>query len=143
MREQKMHPDFQTNPSDTEYFFLGSGKIQAAIQWSRNPNCTPLGIILSMPHQFSRKWGSYLFHPELGLERTMATVIIDGVRYKPTHDNLKVCWSNYEGVPCVFATWNAGEYEVMQSFNVSPDSHALIEWVGVLCKSCSFFLIWK
>jgi len=131
MNEQKLHPDFQTNPANTEYFFLGSGKIQIAIQWSRNPDCTPLGIILSMPHHFSRKWGSYLFHPELGLERTMVTVIIDGVRYKPTHDNLKVCWSEYEGVPNVQATWNAGGHEVLQSFHTSADSHALIGWIGI------------
>ncbi len=131
MPEQKLHPDFQTNPQDTEYFFLGSGKIQVAIQWSRNPECTPLGIILSMPHQFHRKWGSYLFHPELGLERTVPTVIIDGVRYKPTHENLKVCWSEYEGVPNVLAIWDAGGREVLQSFYTSPDSHALIEWIGI------------
>lgn len=132
MSEQKLHPDSQTNLPDTEYFFLGSGKIQAAIQWSRNPDCTPLGIVLSMPHQFSRKWGSYLFHPELGLERTMITVIIDGIRYKPKHEDLKVCWSEYEGTPNVLAIWHAGEYEVLQSFYTAPDSHALIEWVGVM-----------
>jgi hypothetical protein len=132
MSEQKLHPDAQTYPPDTEYFFLGSGKIQAGIQWSRNPDCTPLGIVLSMPDQFSRKWGSLLFHPELGLERTMVTVIIDGVRYKAEHADLKVCWGKYEGVPNVLATWHAGDYEVSQSFCTAPDSHALIEWVGVM-----------
>ena len=131
MPEQKLHPDFQTDPADTEYFFLGSGEIQATIQWSRNPECTPLGIILSTAHHFSRKWGSYLFHPELGLERTMVTVIIDGIRYKPKHDDLKVCWSEYDGVPNVLATWHAGECEIMQSFHAANDSHALIEWVGI------------
>ncbi len=132
MNEQKLHPDAQTNPSDTEYFLLGSGKIQAAIQWSRNPECTPLGIILSVPHHFARKSGSYLFHPELGLERTMVTVIIDGVRYQPKHDELKVCWSEYEGVPNVLATWNAGGHQILQSFYTSPDSHSLIQWIGVM-----------
>ncbi|MEP7235538.1 MAG: hypothetical protein ABI778_09605, partial [Ignavibacteriota bacterium] len=131
MNEQKLHPDSQTNSADTEYFFLGSGKMQVAIQWSRNPECTPLGMILSMPQHFTRKWGSYLFHPELGLERTMVTVIIDGIRYKPKHDDLKVCWSEYEGVPNVLAIWNAAGHEVLQSFYTSPDSHALVQWVGI------------
>jgi hypothetical protein len=131
MSQQKLHPDSQTNPPDTEYFFLGSGKIQAAIQWSRNTECTPLGIIFSMPNHFSRKSGSLLFHPELGLERTMITVIIDGIRYKVKHDDLKVCWSEFEGVPNVLATWHAGKYEILQSFYTCPDSHALIQWIGI------------
>src|ERR1700751_2067312 len=101
MSEQKLHPDWQTNPSDTEYFFLGSGKIQAVIQWSRNPACTPLGIILSLPEHFSRKSGTLLFQPEFGLERTMITVIIDGERYTAKHNDLTVCWSEYESVPQV------------------------------------------
>jgi hypothetical protein len=33
---QQLHPDYQTNPPETEYFFLGNGEVMAAIQWSRN-----------------------------------------------------------------------------------------------------------
>lgn len=135
LSEQRLHPDFQTTLPDTDYFFLGSGKIQAAIQWSRNKDATPLGFILSRPDQFARKWGSHLFHPELGLERTMVTVIIDGVRYKPSHDSLQVSWSEHQGVPNIFARWKAGEHEVVESFWTSPDTGALIRWVWI--KDCN------
>jgi hypothetical protein len=129
---QQLHPDFRTDTPDTEYFFLGSGKIQAAIQWSKDTSCTPLGIVLSHPQHFTRKHGSHLFHPEFGLERTMITVIIDGVRYKATHDNLNVCWSEHEGVPNVLATWKAGEHTVLQSFYIPHETHTLMHWVAVL-----------
>lgn len=129
---QSLHPDFRTDIPDTEYFFLGSGKIQAAIQWSKDPSCTPLGIILSDPQHFTRKHGSHLFHPEFGLERTMITVIIEGVRYKAGHDNLNVCWSEHEGVPNVLASWKAGELTVLQSFYVPHETPTLMHWVAVL-----------
>lgn len=128
----QLHPDFRNDTPNTEYFFLGSGKIQAAIQWSKDASCTPLGIILSDPQHFTRKHGSHLFHPEFGLERTMITVIIDGVRYQATHDNLNVCWSEHEGVPNVLASWKAGEHTVLQSFYIPYDTHTLIHRVAVL-----------
>ncbi len=132
MNEQKLHPDFQTNPPDTEYFFIGSGKIQAAIQWSKHPECTPLGLIISRPEHFSRKAASHLFHPEFGLERTLVTVIIDGIRYKPSHSDLDIRWSEYEGVPNIFATWHAGDCTIRESFHTSPESDYLIRWVNII-----------
>jgi hypothetical protein len=132
MSEQKLHADSQTTLSDTDYFFLGSGKIMAAIQWSRNPQATPLGVILSRPEHFARKSGSHLFHPELGLERTMITVIIDGLRYKATHDHLAVEWDDYEGVPSVFASWQAGDCKVQESFHTCDGTGSLIRWVNVI-----------
>lgn len=128
----QLHPDFRNDTPNTEYFFLGSGKLQAAIQWSKDPSCTPLGIILSDPQHFTRKHGSHLFHPEFGLERTMITVIIDGVRYQATHENMNVCWSEHEGVPNVLASWKAGEHTVLQSFYIPHETHTLMHWVAVL-----------
>jgi hypothetical protein len=131
---QNLHPDFRTDIPNTQYFFLGSGKIQVAIQWSKDPSATPLGIIFSRGSQFTRKLGSHLFHTEYGLERTMITTIIDGVRYTPTHDNLSVTWSEHEGVPNVFAKWMAGEHEVIESFWTSPGTDTLVRWIWI--KNC-------
>ncbi|HYM20313.1 MAG TPA: hypothetical protein VEW28_04835 [Candidatus Kapabacteria bacterium] len=128
---QSLHPDHQTMLADTDYFFLGSGKITACIQWSRNLDATPLGIILQEPMHFTRKWGSYLFHPEYGLERTMLTVTIEGIRHRPTHDDLTVEWSEYEGVPTILAHWHAGNCDVWESFYVPDGADHLIRWVNV------------
>ncbi len=131
MNTQSLHPDSTTTLADTEYFFLGNGIVTAAIQWSRNPEATPLGVLLWRPDQFTRKWGTNLFHPEYGLERTMLTIIIDGVRYSPKHNEVSVEWSEYEGVPVVMASWKAGEFTVQESFNVAPGSYLLTRWVCV------------
>src|SRR3954469_24622978 len=84
--------DLQPYLDDTDYFFLGDGRMMVAIQWSRNPSASPYGIILCDPERMSRKNGSLLFHPELGLARTMLTVIVDGVRYTPSHETVQAAW---------------------------------------------------
>ena len=111
---QSLHPDFETTLPNTDYFFLGTGKLQAAIQWSRHPGATRLGLILSDPEHFSRKWSTHLFHPEYGLDKTMLTLILDGVRYQP-NETTKAVW--YPGErPSVMVMWQVGEEWVIETF---------------------------
>ena len=121
---QSLHPDFETTLLDTDYFFLGSGSIQAAIQWSRHPGATPLGIVLSDPAHFARKWSSHLFHPEYGLEKTMLTLILDGKRYQPD-ESTQVVWFPGE-IPSVTALWRAGDSFVIERFWTSIDEPVLV-----------------
>ncbi len=121
---QSLHPDFETTLPDTDYFFLGSGTIQAAIQWSRHPGATPLGILLSDPEHFSRKWSTHLFHPEYGLEKTMPAIILNGVRYRPG-EGLQVVWFP-DQVPGVTALWMAGDVYVIEKFWVSEGEPLLM-----------------
>jgi hypothetical protein len=126
---QSLHPDFETTLPDTDYFFLGSGKIQAAIQWSRHPGATPLGLLISDPNHFSRKWSTHLFHPEYGLERTMLTVILDGVRYQP-NETTKVVWYPDE-LPGVTAMWEAGGVYVVERFWTSFGEPILVREITI------------
>ncbi|HWF43344.1 MAG TPA: hypothetical protein VG537_01755 [Candidatus Kapabacteria bacterium] len=126
---QSLHHDFETSLPDTDYFFLGSGKIQAAIQWSRHPGATPLGLLISDPNHFSRKWSTHLFHPEYGLERTMLTVILDGVRYQPD-ETTKVVWYPDE-LPGVTAMWEAGGVYVVERFWTSFDEPILVREITI------------
>ncbi len=121
---QSLHPDFKTTLPDTDYFFLGSGQIQAAIQWSRHPGATPLGLVLSDPTHFARKWSSHLFHPEYGLGKTMLTLILDGERYQPD-ENTKVVWFPGE-IPGVTALWQAKNSFVIERFWTSIDEPVLV-----------------
>jgi hypothetical protein len=111
---QSLHPDFETTLPETDYFFLGTGKIQAAIQWSRHPGATTLGLLISDPEHFARKWSTHLFHPEYGLEKTMLTVILDGVRYQPD-EMTKAVWFPGDR-PGVTVLWNAGDVSVIENF---------------------------
>src|ERR1017187_6664046 len=126
---QSLHPDFETTLPDTDYFFLGSGKIQAAIQCSHHPGATPLGIIISDPEHFARKWSTHLFHPEYGLEKTMVTVILDGVRYRPD-ENVKAAWYP-EPLPSVSAVWQAGDAYVLERFWTSFDQAVLVREITI------------
>ncbi len=121
---QSLHPDFETTLPDTDYFFLGSGTLQAAIQWSRHPGATRLGILISDPDHFARKWSTHLFHPEYGLGKTVATIIIDGVRYQPD-ETLQVVWYP-DVIPGVTALWKAGEFYVVEKFWTSIDEPVLV-----------------
>lgn len=108
-----MHPDAQTNAAGTEYFVFRAGPYCATIQLSRNPACSPYGVLLALPGDLTRKEGTHLFHPELGLSRTMATVTIDGVRYRPDHDTVEIEWESTDpSEPIVGIRWRAGSLSV-------------------------------
>jgi hypothetical protein len=117
--------DLQTQLPDTDYFFLGDGRIMAALQWSRHPDASPYGLMLYDPARVSRKNGSLLFHPELGLSRTMLSVIIDGVRHRPAHESVRVAWDIGE-IPAVTVRWSAGSVEVTERFHVQEGTSNLL-----------------
>ncbi|MDP4198913.1 MAG: hypothetical protein Q8922_10765 [Bacteroidota bacterium] len=121
---QSLHPDFETTLPDTDYFFLGSGTLQAAIQWSRHPGATRLGLLIADPDQFARKWSTHLYHPEYGLSKTTPTLILDGVRYQPD-ETLQVVWYP-DRLPGVTAMWQAGDVYVIERFVTSVEDPVLI-----------------
>ncbi len=106
---QELHPDFRTDLPDTEYFIFGTGKYTAAIQWSQAEGATPFGFTIWEPQHLPRKWGTYFYHPEYGLERTQLRVIIDGITYEPRRENLKVEPIFTNGKAQFVVTWLAGE----------------------------------
>lgn len=122
--------DLQTNPPDTDYFFLGDGRMMATIQWSRNPALSPYGLLICDPERMSRKNGSLLFHPEHGLARTMLTAIVDGVRYSPQHGDVQVAWK-IERNPSVVVRWKAADVEISERFFVQGETSNLVRDVIV------------
>ncbi len=123
--------DLQTFAPDTDYFMLGDGRLMAIIQWSRNPALSPLGLVLYEPERMSRKNGSLLFHPELGLARTMLGVTIAGERHQPRHDDLHISWDDSEE-PAVIARWHAGDVEVVERFFIQTSTSTLVRDVTLV-----------
>lgn len=114
-----MHPDGRTNAPDTDYFFFGDGYLSVAIQWSRNREMSPYGILLWRPDKFQRKDGTHLFHPELGLSGTMLTVDDGTERHRPAHETTRVRWASADPVaPVVEVEWIAGMIRVVERFSV-------------------------
>ncbi|HET6512232.1 MAG TPA: hypothetical protein VFH43_08575, partial [Candidatus Kapabacteria bacterium] len=130
-QHQSLHPDFETYLPNTQYFFLGNGRIQCAIQWSEDDGCTPLGLLLSDPAHFSRKWSTLLFHPEYGLERTQLTLIHKGIRCKPQRESLRVSWDLDAIEPLVTATWDADELRVRETFRCPDDESFLVRDIEI------------
>ena len=131
---QSLHPDFRTDLHDTEYFFLGAGKYSVALQWSKNKVATPLGMLIWSPEQMPRKWGTHLFHPEYGLDRTMLSVFIDGEKYRPQHEFSKAEWRFSNGIPQICCLWKAGNVRVQEEYSAVTGQPILMRTIRVFAK---------
>jgi len=113
-------PDVRTRIPSAEYFFLGNGLIQAAVQVCGSGEGTPAGLLLLDPDGFGPKREALTCHPETGLDGTMLRVRV-GVR---VHAPLPGCvtgeWCEVEGTPAVRVLWVSGEVQVEETFTC-PD----------------------
>ena len=127
------HPDVRTVLGGVEYFFLGNGLIQAAVQWAPAGEGTPLGLLIMDPEVLGKKRDALTMDPLYGLERTMVEVRADsGEVYRPGPESLTVSWSERDGVPAVRAAWRSGEVGVVESFAISDREAAVLARVVFL-----------
>jgi hypothetical protein len=116
---QHLHQDFETYWPGVEYFLLGNGEIQAALQYMPDRGgerpMTFLGLTLMDAEHFARKWSTFLFHPEAGFTRSMASLEAKGKRYAATPESMRnVAWAYPGSVPTVRIEWNAGSFAVRE-----------------------------
>ncbi|HTY36120.1 MAG TPA: hypothetical protein VMH23_03360 [Bacteroidota bacterium] len=145
---QRMHPDFITCLPGVEYFFFGNGDITGVVQHCPKENSgTFLGFTFMNPGLFSRKWSTYLYHPERGLTNTRLGVSVEegdsggskkegmysGVKgYSVTPENfIAVEWKYVENVPIVSLRWKAGECEIEEEFFAPSEGSVLFRRVNV------------
>ena len=133
---QRLHQDFITYRPGVEYFFLGNGDIHAILQYQPDRSgtlpLTFLGLTLMDAERFSRKWSTYLFHPERGFERTMLNVTTGGKSYAVTPAAMeKVAWTQKDGVPVVVLSWKAGDLAVTEELFVPSTGCYLVRHVHV------------
>ena len=108
--------DAVTRLPGVEYFFLGNGRLQAAVQTTRDPRGTSPGLLIMHPDRLGPKRRALTMDPVLGLRPTLATVSIGGKTFRPTPKSLDVRWAERGGVPAVEAEWPAGPADVRESF---------------------------
>jgi len=140
--QQRMHPDFITNLPGVEYFFFGNGEITGVVQHCPKDTAgTFLGFTMMNPGLFSRKWSTYLYHPERGFTNTRLGVTIEegeagqtkesgmyyGVKgYSVMPENfVSVRWKYTETVPIVSLLWKAGECEIEEEFFAPSEGSVL------------------
>ena len=137
-----------------QYFYIGNGDIQGAVQYSPGPGEESfLGFTLMDPENFCRKWSTFLFSPEHGLENTRLGVTIGteadgaeskagmypGVRgYSVTRDNfVAIGWEYPDGIPVVALDWNAGDCAVREEFFVPREGALLFRRVRLTNRSAA------
>ena len=129
------HPDKITNEKGRNYFFLGNGLIQVAVQYNISPKGTPLGLLIMDTTKLGHKSDAFSFDEQYGLERTMVSIKLNGQTFLPSPDNLKVTWSD-NLFPMVVAKWDAGSISIQESL-FCPDfrTPSLVRQITIKNKS--------
>ena len=130
--EQQLHRDSQSKLPGVEYYFIGNGRIQLAVQSSPAPeDGTHCGLLLMSPEHFGRKISSFLYHPERGLERSHCLMVVDGKAYEPQHGKAAIAWSYPENLPTITIDWEAGPCRVREEFYCPAREGAIVRTVSV------------
>jgi hypothetical protein len=108
--------DVRTRLADSDYFFIGNGHIQAAVQVCRSGEGTPLGLLVMHPEQFGPKRAALTCEPETGLARTVIAVQIGDAVFTPQPNSLHARWDETEQVPAVRVSWSAESLKVDEIF---------------------------
>ncbi len=129
-QDQKLHPDYQSNNPGTEYYFLGNGKIIAALQSSAHPDQgTHAGLLVMSSDHFARKLSTYLYHPERGVQNSRFVAIINGRGYVPEFASSTIRWEYPDSIPTIVLQWEAGGCRIREEFSCPIDDAAVVRTV--------------
>ncbi|MDH4197559.1 MAG: hypothetical protein OEW05_09150 [Candidatus Aminicenantes bacterium] len=112
--------DVITRLAAVEYFFLGNGLLQAAVQTTRDRRATSPGLLIMHPDRLGPKRRALTLDPVLGLRPTLAAIAIGRALFRPAAKSLQVRWAERDGVPAVEAEWPAGPARVRECL-LCPD----------------------
>ena len=110
------HPDVKTSLKDVEYFFLGNGYIEAAIQYSPSGEGTPLGIVIMNPNKLGSKRKALSIEHETGISKTQLFIEDNETVYTPPSNGIEICWKEIQKIPVVKAKWRVESIDVTEIF---------------------------
>ena len=108
--------DVRTNLEGVEYFFLGNGLIQAAVQICDSGAGTPIGLLVLRPDKLGPKRDALTMDPEKGLAPTMIRIHRETRVFQATPERLCARWEDTNGIPTVCVSWQAEGLEVEERF---------------------------
>ena len=108
--------DVRTALEGVDYFFLGNGHIQAAVQLCAAPEATPLGLLVMDPDRLGAKRAALSFDPERGLAPTRVEIEEGESIHRPRRGEVEAVWTTVDGAPAELARWRAGEVQVEERF---------------------------
>jgi hypothetical protein len=113
--------DGKTTLRGVDYFFLGNGLIQAAVQVTPDAGATAVGLLLMDPERLLPKRGALTFDPDAGLAAT-ALELVERRSVRRAHGgSVRARWLPGSPDPRVEVTWRSGPYRVTELF-FCPDT---------------------
>lgn len=109
-------PDVRTTLPGVQYFFLGNGLIQAAVQISPVPGSTAAGLLIMDPERLGPKRCALTFDPVLGIGPTQVSVIEGRKVLSPGARTVKARWVSGDVFPRVEVAWRGGPFLVTELF---------------------------
>jgi len=115
--------DGKTTLEGVDYFFLGNGLIQAAVQVAPAEGATPVGLLVMDPERLGPKRAALTFDGQAGLAAT-ALSLTDGTgAYAARGSSVKARWLPQSDDPVVEVAWRSGPYRVLEHF-FCPDARS-------------------
>jgi hypothetical protein len=108
------HPDVRTRLCWANYFFLGNGLIEAAVQHAPAGEGSSYGLLLMAPEKLGMKRESLSFDAEAGLEPTMLSLRDEAGGHLLKREGLQIAWDGQLVIPCVRITWQAGPLQIRE-----------------------------
>lgn len=112
--------DARTTIPGVEYFFLGNGLIQAAVQVCGSAAATAAGLLIMDPERLGPKRRALTFDPVSGLGPTRIELIVGRTIHRAGAKSLHARWVPGINFPLVEVTWRSGPFRVVELFSC-PD----------------------
>jgi hypothetical protein len=113
--------DSKTTLQGADYFFLGNGLIQAAVQVTLAEGATPAGLLVMDPEKLGPKRAALTFDPRDGIARTAMTLVEGRAVHAACGAGVRAGWLPRAAGPRVEVVWRSGGYRVRELFSC-PDT---------------------
>ncbi|MEN6560361.1 MAG: hypothetical protein ABFD52_06280 [Acidobacteriota bacterium] len=124
--------DARTTLAGVDYFFLGNGLIQAAVQVAPAGEGSPVGLLVMDPERLGPKRAALTFDPETGLAGTALSIVDRGRTHAAAAGSVRAGWLSGAADPRVEIAWRSGPYRVTEVFFCpDPGSARLARRVSV------------
>jgi hypothetical protein len=108
--------DARTTLRGAEYFFLGNGLVQAAVQVCDAPGATVAGLLIMDPERLGPKRRALTFDPDSGLRPTQVTILEGRTVHRARGGSVKARRLPQGLVPWVEVAWSGGDFRVTELF---------------------------
>ena len=108
--------DGKTTLRGVDYFFLGNGLIQAAVQVTPDEGATPVGLLVMDPERLGPKRAALTFDGDTGIAATALALVDRGTGRRARGGSVRARWLPGAADPRVEVAWRSGAYRVTELF---------------------------